>query len=95
MSQLLSYGGCRRLSLEYSTEIDFQIDIKIVWMDGEIGGKAFLIAQWSILKASDKSVLFSENSRCDESVGGTRYSALVAAHSRMIGPFWPMILPKR
>ena len=70
-----------------SPEIDFQIDIEVVRLDGDIAGKAFLIAQWSILKSSNKSILFSKKSQYTESVGGTGYSALVAAQSRMIGAF--------
>ncbi len=70
-----------------STHIDFQIDIKIVWMDGKLGETANLLTQWSIIDASDKSVLLTKNSQYNESVTETTYSALVAAHSRLIATF--------
>jgi uncharacterized lipoprotein YmbA len=70
-----------------STHIDFQIDIKIVWMDGKLGETANLLTQWSIIDASDKSVLLTKNSQYTESVTKTTYLALVAAHSRLIATF--------
>lgn len=70
-----------------STHIDFQIDIKIVWMDGKLGETANLVTQWSIIDASDKSVLVTKNSQYTESVTETTYSALVAADSRLIATF--------
>ena len=70
---------------EASPQVDFQIGIELVRLDGDIAGKAFLTAQWSILNSSNKSILFSKKSQYTESVDGTGYSALVAAQSRMIG----------
>jgi uncharacterized lipoprotein YmbA len=67
-----------------SSHIDYQIDIKIVWMDGKLGEKAILVTQWAIIDASGKSVLVTKNSQYSESVAETTYSALVAAHSRLI-----------
>jgi uncharacterized lipoprotein YmbA len=87
ISKLLSTEPVAIFPWRASPEIDFQIDIEVVRLDGDIAGKAFLIAQWSILKSSNKSILFSKKSQYTESVGGTGYSALVAAQSRMIGAF--------
>jgi len=87
ISKLLSTEPVAVFPWRASPEIDFQIDIEVVRLDGDIAGKAFLIAQWSILKSSNKSILFSKKSQYTESVGGTGYSALVAAQSRMIGAF--------
>lgn len=70
-----------------SSHIDFQIDIKIVWMDGKLGEKAILVTQWAIIDASGKSVLLTKKSQYTESVTETTYSALVAAHSRLIATF--------
>jgi uncharacterized protein len=70
-----------------SSHIDYQIDIKIVWMDGKLGEKAILVTQWTIIDASGKSVLLTEKSQYTESVTETTYSALVAAHSRLIATF--------
>jgi uncharacterized protein len=70
-----------------SLTIDYQIDIKIIWMDGKLGDKAILVVQWGILDGSDQSVLLTRNSQYTESVTETTYSALVAAHSRLIAAF--------
>ncbi len=85
ISRLLSTQPVAVFPWGASPQIDFQIDIEVVRLDGDIAGKAFLIAQWSIFNSSNKSILFSKKSQYTESVGGTGYSALVAAQSRMIG----------
>jgi hypothetical protein len=56
-------------------------------MDGKLGETANLVTQWSIIDASDKSVLVTKNSQYTESVTETTYSALVAADSRLIATF--------
>lgn len=84
ISRLLSTEPVAVFPWKASPQIDLQIDIELVRLDGDIAGKAFLIAQWSILDSS-KSILFSKKSQYTESAGGTDYSALVAAQSRMIG----------
>jgi len=70
-----------------SSHIDFQIDIKIIWMDGKLGEKANLVTQWAIIDASGKSVLLRNKSKYTEPVTEATYSALVAAHSRLIATF--------
>jgi uncharacterized lipoprotein YmbA len=70
-----------------SSHIDYQIDIKIIWMDGKLGEKAILVTQWAIIDASGKSILLTKQSQYTESVTETTYSALVAAHSRLIAVF--------
>lgn len=70
-----------------SSHIDYQIDINIVWLDGKLGEKATLAAQWAIIDASGKSVLLTKTSQYTESVTETTYSALVAAYSRLIANF--------
>ncbi len=85
ISRLLSTEPVAVFPWGASPQIDFQIDIEVIRLDGDLAGKAFLIAQWSILNSANKSILFSKKSQYTESVGGTGYSALVAAQSRMIG----------
>ena len=70
-----------------SSHIDYQIDIKIVWMDGKLGEKAILTTQWAVIDASGKSILFTNRSRYTESVTEKTYSALVAAYNRLIANF--------
>jgi hypothetical protein len=85
ISRLLSTEPVAVFPWEAFPQVDFQIDVELVRLDGDIAGKAFLTAQWSILNSSNKSILFSKKSQYTESVDGTGYSALVAAQSRMIG----------
>ena len=70
-----------------SSHVDYQIDIKIVWMDGKLGEKAILATQWAVIDASGKSVLLTKRSQYTESVTETTYSALVAAYNRLIANF--------
>jgi len=70
-----------------SLHINYQIDIKIVQMDGKLGDKAILVIRWAIIDGSDKSVLLTKRSKYTESVTGPKYSALVAAQSRLIATF--------
>lgn len=70
-----------------SSHIDYQIDIKIVWMDGKLGEKATLVTQWAIIDSSDKSTLLTKQSQYTESVMEPTYSSLVAAYSRLIANF--------
>jgi uncharacterized lipoprotein YmbA len=70
-----------------SSHIDYQIDIKIIWMDGKLGEKAILATQWAIIDTAGKSVLLTQKSHYTESVTETTYSAFVAAHSRLIAAF--------
>ncbi len=85
ISRLLSTEPVAVFPWEAFPQVDFQIDVELVRLDGDIAGKAFLTAQWSILNSSNKSILFSKKSQYTKSVDGTGYSALVAAQSRMIG----------
>lgn len=70
-----------------SSHIDYQIDIKIVWMDGKLGQNASLSTQWAIIDVSGKSVLVKKQSQYTESVTEPTYSSLVAAYSRLIANF--------
>jgi len=85
ISRLLSAEPVAVFPWGASPQIDFQVDIEVVRLDGDMAGKAFLTAQWSILNSSSKSILISKTSQYTEPAGGTGYSALVAAQSRMIG----------
>lgn len=70
-----------------SSHIDYQIDIKIISMDGKLGEKAVLVTQWAVIDAPGKSVLWTKKSRYTESVPETTYSALVAAYTRLMATF--------
>jgi hypothetical protein len=85
ISRLLSAEPVAVFPWGASPQIDFQVDIEVIRLDGDLAGKAFLTAQWSILNPSNKTILISKKSQYTEPVDGTDYSALVAAQSRMTG----------
>ncbi|MBW2603705.1 MAG: membrane integrity-associated transporter subunit PqiC [Deltaproteobacteria bacterium] len=87
ISQLLCTRAVVIFPWKKSSHIDYQIDIKIVWMDGKLGEKAILITQWVIIDGSGKSVLLTKKSQYTETVTESTYSAFVAAHSRLIAAF--------
>jgi uncharacterized protein len=87
ISRLICTADVVTFPWKKSSRIDYQIDIKIVWMDGKLGDKATLVTQWAIVDVSEKSVLLTKKSQYTESVNETTYSALVAAHSRLIATF--------
>jgi uncharacterized lipoprotein YmbA len=70
-----------------SSHIDYQIDIKIIWMDGKLGEKAILVTQWAVIDPSGKSILLTKHTQYTESVSEATYSAFVNAHSRLIAAF--------
>ncbi len=87
LSRLLCTDAVVIFPWKKSSPIDYQIDIKIIWMDGKLGEKAILVTQWAIIGTSGKSVLLTKKSQYTEPVSETTYSSLVAAHSRLITAF--------
>ena len=87
ISRLLCTADVVIFPWKESSHIDYQIDIKIVWMDGKLGEKAVLSTQWTIIDVSGKSVLLTKRSHYTESVTENTYSALVAAYNRLIANF--------
>lgn len=94
-TQVLMENISRQLSSEQvviypwkaSLQPDFQIYIEVIQMDGKLGESAVLVSQWTVINASNKSILFSKRSRYAETIDKPGYLALVAAESRMVGAF--------
>ena len=84
LSRLLCTEAIVIFPWKRSSHIDYQIDIKIIWMDGKLGEKAILATQWAIIDPSGKSVLLTQKSQYTEPVTETTYSAFVGAHNRLI-----------
>ncbi len=62
---------------------DRQVSIQVRRFDGELGREAVLRAEWSVLDADGRLVLWRQ-SALREPVQGQDYTALVAAQSRLV-----------
>lgn len=67
-----------------SLTVDYRIEIDVIRMGGNLGGKATLIARWLILEKDDRQVLLNRKSTFEEPTGAGDYKALVEAMSRTI-----------
>lgn len=70
-----------------SIPIDYQIEIRIIRLDGKRGEKATLVTHWAVIDKSGKSILSTKTSQYTDSVRGATYTALVAAYSRLLANF--------
>lgn len=69
-----------------STQVDYQVVVKITRFDRAEGGDAVLLARWSILNGEGVE-LYSRESRYAESVPSNDYAATVAAMNRALAQF--------
>ncbi len=81
LSNLLVDHPIRILSKRKSKKADYELEIRIIRMDGERGDALTLIARWSLIKAEGGEVTRMKQTRITEPVLGADYHALVAAHS--------------
>jgi len=66
------------------TPIDYQIEVTVIRMDGNVGGNASLVARWAIFKLGDRKMLLTRKSSYSEPLSSQNYKALVSAQSRTI-----------
>ncbi len=64
--------------------VDFQLEIEVVRLDGNLGGEVLLIARWTVFGSGKNQVLLSKKSTIRESAGSMDYGSLVAAQSRAV-----------
>ena len=64
--------------------LDYRIDLRVIRMDGMLGGNAILEAAWSIANGADrrKPPLLTTRSSYKEPTGGKDHGAFVSAQSR-------------
>ena len=66
-----------------SVSIDYQIEVEILRMDGNLGGDATLEARWMVFGAREpKRALLIKRTRLTIPTGGQDFRALVSAQSR-------------
>ncbi len=68
-----------------SVDVTYQVLVDVYRLDGVLGEKAWLDAQWSVQSKKDKNVLMLKRATFVEPAGGPSYEALVAAQSRALG----------
>jgi len=66
------------------TPIDYQVEVTVIRMDGNIGGNASLVARWAIFRENDRKMLLTRQSSFSRLLSSQGYKALVSAQSRAI-----------
>jgi len=79
MQRVVSYAWGRRISLNQ------QITIDILRLDGVLGKKVILKANWAILEENGTKAVLVRRSDISEPVNGGDYDSFVAAQSRALG----------
>ncbi len=67
------------------TPIDYRVEMKVLRLDGGLGGEVTLEAWWMVLGGDGKKMVLSKKSNLTEAVAGKDYNSLVSAQSRTIG----------
>jgi uncharacterized lipoprotein YmbA len=65
--------------------MDYQVEVAVIRMDGNIGGNALLVARWAIFRENNRKMLLTRQSSYSEPLRSQSYKALVSAQSRAIG----------
>ena len=66
------------------TPIDYQVEVTVIRMDGNVGGNASLVARWAIFRENDRKMLLTRQSSFSRLLSSESYKALVSAQSRTI-----------
>lgn len=66
------------------TPIDYQVEVTVIRMDGNVGGNASLVARWAIFRENDRKMLMTRQSSFSMVINSEGYKALVSAQSRAI-----------
>lgn len=68
-----------------SINIDYQITMDIIRLDGILGREVMLVSRWSIFDEKRKELILTKRSTIVEPVDDSRYASLVYAESRALG----------
>jgi len=66
------------------TPIDYQVEVTVIRMDGNVGGNASLVARWAIVRQNDRKMMLTRQSSFSRLLSSESYKALVSAQSRAI-----------
>ena len=81
---LLSAEPIAVFPLRGPTKLDYRVEVEVMVLDGDLGGKAELVARWAIFRDEDRQMLFTKKSSLSEAAGGGSYEAFVSAQSRAV-----------
>ena len=82
MSSLLCADAISIFPWKGPTPIDYQVEVTVIRMDGNVGGNATLVARWAIFKENDRKMLLTRQSSFSRRINSEGYKALVSAQSR-------------
>jgi uncharacterized lipoprotein YmbA len=72
------------LSSESSIPPDYQLEVDVLRLDGNLGDKATLVAQWALLEDEEDDLKLMRRSQYQEAVTDKTYKELVMAQSRTV-----------
>ena len=66
------------------TPIDYQVEVTVIRMDGNVGGNVSLVTRWAIFREKDRKMLLMRQSSFSRRLNSQGYQALVSAQSGAI-----------
>lgn len=72
------------LSTESSISPDYRLEIDVLRLDGNLGDKVMLFAQWALLETEEDELIVLRRSEYQEQDADNTYKGLVMAKSRMV-----------
>ncbi len=67
-----------------SMSVDHQVSLRVTRFEGQVGGSAELVVQWTLMGSDPKKVLKEKTSSFSEPASGPGYEGLVSAQSRTV-----------
>lgn len=84
LSRLLPTENFAVFAFKCPSEVNYQIIVEIIQMDGSLNGDVHLMAQWSIFEVKESNILVTRESYFKASEAPADYAELVAAQSRLV-----------
>lgn len=72
------------LASESSIPPDYKLEVDVLRLDGNLGDKATLVAQWALLEGEEDDLKFMRRSEYQEPASDNTYKGLVLAQSRTV-----------
>ena len=72
------------LAAESSIPLDYRLEVDVLRLDGNLGDRVTLIAQWALLEAEEDDLKLMRRSEYQEPAADKTYKALVLAQSRTV-----------
>lgn len=93
LARLLPAQGFSFNAWTGSSTVDYTVTVEVVRFDGQKGGEAVLIAQWSIFDGTKSKMIATNTSTIREAAQGGAAVDLVAAQSRALAKLSRQIAP--